>query len=61
LPVADTGRSFGEAQVLPWPERAVYFLRRVLHYSCQETALLLGMSHAQIDQFYKFAAKRIAY
>jgi hypothetical protein len=47
--------------VLPWPERAVYFLRGVLRYSCQETALLFGMSDAQINQFYQFAAKRIAY
>ena len=26
--------------ILPWPERAVYFLRGVLRYSSQETALL---------------------
>jgi len=53
----------GSSQIamLPWPERAVYFLHGVLHYSCRETALLLGMSDANIDQLYKFAAKRIAY
>lgn len=47
--------------ILPWAERAVYFLRGVLRYSCEETAHLLGMSDANIDQLYKFAAKRIAY
>jgi DNA-directed RNA polymerase specialized sigma24 family protein len=47
--------------MLPWPERAVYFLRGILHYSCEETGLLLGLSNVQIDQLYKFAAKRIGY
>ncbi len=46
---------------LPWAERAVYFLHGVLHYSCQETALLLGLSDIQIDQLYTFAAKRIVF
>jgi DNA-directed RNA polymerase specialized sigma24 family protein len=46
---------------LPWPERAVYFLRGVLHYSCEETGLLLDLSEVQIDQLYEFAAKRIGY
>ena len=47
--------------MLPWPERAVYFLRGVLHYSRAETGLLLDLNDAQIDQLYKFAAKRIGY
>ena len=47
--------------MLPWPERVVYFLRGVLHYSCEETGLLLDLSEVQIDQLYKFAAKRIGY
>jgi len=53
----------GSSQIgkLPWAERAVYLLHGVLRYSCRETALLLGMSNANIDQLYKFAAKRIAY
>jgi hypothetical protein len=46
---------------LPWPERAVYFLRGILHYSYEETGLLLSLSDAQIDQLYKFAAKRMGY
>ena len=46
---------------LPWPERAVYFLRGILHYSCEETGFLLSLSAIQIDQLYKFAAKRIGY
>ncbi len=46
---------------LPWPERAVYFLRGILHYSCEETGLLLNLSDVKIDQLYKFAAKRIGY
>ena len=53
----------GSSQIgmLPWPERAVYFLHGVLHYSGHDTALLLGMSVAQIDQLYRYAAKRIVY
>jgi hypothetical protein len=47
--------------MLPWPERAVYFLRGILHYSCEETGLLLNLSDVQIDQLYKLAAKRIGY
>ena len=47
--------------MLPWPERAVYFLRGILHYSREETGLLLNLSDVQIDQLYKFAAKRIGY
>jgi hypothetical protein len=50
-----------QIRMLPWPERAVYFLCGVLHYSYQDTALLLGMSDANIDQLYRFAAKRIRY
>ena len=53
----------GSSQIgkLPWAERAVYLLHGVLRYSCHETALLLGMSNVNINQLYKFAAKRIAY
>ena len=53
----------GSSQIgmLPWPERAVYFQHGVLRYSGHDTALLLGMSVVQIDQLYRFAAKRIAY
>ena len=47
--------------MLPWPERAVYFLRGVLHYSCEETGLLLDLNDVQIDQLYKFAAKRMGH
>jgi hypothetical protein len=50
-----------QTATLPWPERAVYFLRGILHYSCEETGLLLNLSDVQIDQLYKFAAKRIDY
>jgi hypothetical protein len=41
--------------VLPRPERAVLFLRGVLHFSCEETRLLPDLNKAQIDQLYKFA------
>src|SRR5271154_2164790 len=50
-----------QVAMLPWPERAVYFLRGVLHYSCEETGLLLDLNDVQIDQLYKFAAKRMGY
>lgn len=46
---------------LPWPERAVYFLRGILHCSHEETGLLLNLSDVQIDELYKFAAKRIGH
>jgi hypothetical protein len=47
--------------MLPWPERAAYFLREVLGYSRRDTALLLSISDAKIDQLHKFAEKRIRY
>ena len=50
------GMSIGS---LPWPERAVFFLRKVLGYSRRDTALLLGMSDANVDQLYSIAEKRI--
>ena len=43
----------------PWRERAAYFLREVLRYSRRNTALLLGMSDADIDQIYELARGRI--
>jgi hypothetical protein len=46
---------------LRWPERAVYFLRGILHYSWNEIGLLLNMSDVQVDLLYKFAGKRIDY
>jgi hypothetical protein len=42
----------------PWPEHAVHILRKVLHYSRRDTALLLGMSDANVDQLYNIAEKR---
>jgi hypothetical protein len=58
-PVKLRAPGMSQIAMLPWPERAVYFLRGILHYSCEETGLLLDLSDVQIDQFYKFAAKRI--
>jgi hypothetical protein len=46
-------------EALPWAERAVYFLRDVLRYSRRDTALLLGMSDAEVDQLNRFAGKRM--
>jgi hypothetical protein len=46
-------------EMLPWRERAVHFLREVLHYSRRNTALLLGMSDADIDQIHELARRRI--
>jgi hypothetical protein len=46
-------------EALPWAERAVYFLRDVLRYSRRDTALLLGMSDAEVDQLNKFAGKHM--
>ena len=47
--------------MLPWPERAVYFLREALRYSRRDIALLLGMSDASVDQLYIFAERRLCY
>jgi DNA-directed RNA polymerase specialized sigma24 family protein len=44
---------------LPWAERAVYFLRKVLRYSRRDTALLMRMSDSNVDQLLMFAEKRI--
>lgn len=44
---------------LPWPERAVYFLRNILRYSRRDTALLLRTSDSNIDQLLRLAEKRI--
>jgi hypothetical protein len=49
-----------QTAALPWPERAVFLMRDVLHYSRRETALLLRMTDAQIDQLTSFARIRIA-
>jgi len=46
-------------EALPWPERSVYFLSALLHYSRRDTALLLGISDANVDQLISFAEKRI--
>jgi hypothetical protein len=61
LPVKLRVPGMSQVATLPWPERAVYFLCGVLHYSCEETGLLLDLSDVQIGQLYKFAAKRIGY
>jgi hypothetical protein len=63
IPPAAKLRVPGLSQIatLPWPDRAVYFLCGVLHYSYRETALLLDLSDIQIDQFYKFAVRRMGY
>jgi hypothetical protein len=53
-------KHWGELRIgsLPWPERAVYFLRKALCYSRRDTALLLGLSDANVDQLYDLAEKR---
>jgi hypothetical protein len=44
---------------LPWAERATYSLRDVLHYSRRNSALLLGISEANVDELNRFARKRM--
>lgn len=46
-------------EAVPWAERAAYFLHEVLHYSRRDTALLLGISDAKVDELNKFAKKRM--
>jgi DNA-directed RNA polymerase specialized sigma24 family protein len=61
LPLKLRGPGMSQIAMLPWPERAVYFLRGILHYSGEEIGLLLNLNAVQIDQLYKFAAKCIGY
>lgn len=44
-------------EAIPWAERAAYFLHEVLHYSRRDTALLLGISDAHVDELNWFAMK----
>jgi len=46
-------------EALPWAERATYFLRDVLHYSRRDSALLLGVCNANVDELSRFARKRM--
>jgi len=46
-------------EALPWAERAIYFLRDVLHYSRRDSALLLGISDANVDELSRVARKRM--
>ena len=45
---------------LPWLERSVYYLREILRYSRRNTALLLSLSDANVEQLCSMAARRIA-
>lgn len=59
---ADAGTILESARgltALPWQERAVYFLRDELQYSRRDTALLLRITDANVDQLLKFARKRV--
>lgn len=47
-------------EALPWFEHAAYFLREVLRYSRRDTALLLGLSDANVDQLHRIGGKRIS-
>lgn len=46
-------------RMLPWSERAVYFLRDVLDYSTRDVSLLMGSSDSQVDQLLSIARKRM--
>lgn len=59
LPLKDGCESAPFLASLPWAERAAFFLREVLNYSCRDTALLLGMSDANVDRLCRLAARRI--
>jgi hypothetical protein len=48
-------------EALPWAERAVYFLREVLHYVRRDTALLLGLSDGEVDHLTRSAKQRMGY
>jgi hypothetical protein len=46
-------------KVLPWAERATYFLREVLRFSRRDSALLLGISDSAVEQFDCLARSRM--
>jgi len=46
-------------EALPWAERVAHLLREVLHYSRRDTAFLLGISDANVDELCRFARKRL--
>jgi len=46
---------------LPWAERAVYYLREILHYARRDTALLLGVSDGEVDGLLTSARQRIGH
>jgi hypothetical protein len=46
-------------KVLPWAERATYFLREVLRFSRRDSALLLGIPDSAVDRFDCIARRRM--
>lgn len=46
-------------KILPWAERAAYFLREVLRYSRRDSALLLGITDSTVEQLDRSARMRI--
>jgi hypothetical protein len=48
--------SFGE---IPTQERLVYFMRDILEYSTRDTALLIGMTDAQVEEILSLVRRRI--
>lgn len=44
---------------IPARERLVYFMRDILEYSTRDTALLIGMTDAQVEEILSFVRKRI--
>ena len=45
---------------IPTQERLVYFMQDILDYSTRDTALLIGITDAQVGKLLSFARKRIA-
>jgi hypothetical protein len=45
---------------LPWPERVAYLLHKVLCYSRRDSALLIGISDANLVQLVSIAERRLA-
>jgi hypothetical protein len=47
-------------RILPWLERVAYVLHKVLCYSRRDSALLIGISDANLVQLVSIAERRIA-
>jgi hypothetical protein len=59
-PLIDGNIEASKTRILPWLERVAYVLHKVLCYSRRDSALLIGISDANLVQLVSIAERRIA-